>query len=171
MKDLISIAFEPVNQPDVVALIDALDAYQKPLYPAESYHGVDIDSLAQSNVLFAVARSATGVPVACGGILLETDLGELKRMYTKPSHRGQGIARRILEALESAAFARGCRRFALETGYRQAEAIALYERCGYRRCGPFGTYTEDPNSVFMLKETPRLALSAEAPWNPPLTRP
>src|SRR5690349_13251411 len=119
MKDLISIAFEPVNQPDVIALIDELDAYQRPLYPGESYHGLDIDSLAQSNVMFVVARSATGLPVACGGILLEADLGELKRMYTKPSHRGQGIARRILEALESAALARGCRRLALETGYRQ----------------------------------------------------
>jgi putative acetyltransferase len=153
MKDLISIAFEPVNQPDVIALIDELDAYQKPLYPPESYHGVDIDSLARSNVLFAVARSATGIPVACGGIALEKELGELKRMYTKPSHRGQGIARRLLGMLESAAHARGCRRFALETGYLQAEALSLYERCGYRRCGPFGIYKEDPNSVFMLKET------------------
>jgi putative acetyltransferase len=39
----------------------------------------------------------------------------------------------------------------LETGYLQPEAIALYERLGYSRRGPFGLYTEDPNSVFMHK--------------------
>jgi len=52
---------------------------------------------------------------------------------------------------------RGCHQFVLETGYLQPEALALYSRCGYQRCGPFGSYVEDPNSVFMCKAAPRLA--------------
>ena len=39
----------------------------------------------------------------------------------------------------------------LETGFLQPEALALYERHGYERCGPFGDYVDDPNSVFMRK--------------------
>ena len=45
------IAFESPRQPDVVALIEELDAYQRPLYPAESHHGIDIDQLDAPHVL------------------------------------------------------------------------------------------------------------------------
>lgn len=146
------IALESPDQPDVLQLIDDLDAYQKPLYPAESHHGIDLAALLQPHVLFAVARDAGGRAVGCGAVVLQAGHGELKRMYTRPSHRGQGIARRLLGLLESQARLRGCTRFALETGYLQPEAIGLYERCGYRRCGPFGDYVDDPNSVFMCKD-------------------
>ena len=145
------IAKEPANQPEVLALIDQLDAYQMPLYPAESHHGIDVAALSQPNVIFAVARDASGQAVACGAIVIEPTYGELKRMFTLPSHRGQGIARELVQWLEAQAQARGCHLFMLETGYLQPEAIALYERLGYSRRGPFGPYTEDPNSVFMHK--------------------
>lgn len=145
------IALESAKQPEVLALIEDLDAYQMPLYPAESHHGIDSAALSEPNVLFAVARDEQGHAVGCGAIVLETDYGELKRMFTRPSHRGRGVARSLLMFLEAEARARGCRQFMLETGYLQPEAIALYERSGYRRRGPFGSYPEDPNSVFMHK--------------------
>lgn len=145
------IALEPANQPDVIALIDALDAYQKPLYPAESHHGIDIAALSRPEVIFAVARNADGQAVACGAIVLSAEHGELKRMYTLPSQRGQGVAGQLLALLQQSAMARGCRRFVLETGPLQPEALAFYERQGFVRRGPFGDYWDDPNSVFMEK--------------------
>lgn len=148
------IALEPADQPEIIGLIDELDAYQKPLYPAESHHGIDIAALSGPDVLFAVARDADGRALGCGAIVLEAAHGELKRMYTRPADRGRGVASALLRALEAAAEARGCRRVVLETGYLQTDAIALYERFGYRRRGPFGTYVDDPNSVFMHKELP-----------------
>lgn len=39
----------------------------------------------------------------------------------------------------------------LETSYLEPEAIAFYERAGYRRRGHFGTYIDDPNTVFIEK--------------------
>jgi putative acetyltransferase len=54
------IATEPANQPEVLALIEQLDAYQMPLYPAESHHGIDVAVLSQPNVIFAVARDPSG---------------------------------------------------------------------------------------------------------------
>jgi putative acetyltransferase len=145
------IAIEPADQPEVIALVEELDAYQKPLYPAESHHGIDIAALCEPHVLFAVARDAAGEAVGCGAIVLNGEYGELKRMYVRPGQRGRGIARALLEHLEVEAAARGCARFMLETGILQPEALSLYERAGYQRCGPFGDYWDDPNSVFMHK--------------------
>ena len=145
------IATERPDQPDVMRLIEELDAHQMPLYPSESHHGIDIAALCQPNVVFAVARSPDGRAVGCGAVVLGEEYGELKRMYVRPGGRGQGIAKALLAFLESQASAAGLRVFKLETGNRQSEAIDLYSRSGYVRCGPFGEYTEDPNSVFMSK--------------------
>ena len=66
--------------------------------------------------------------------------------------RGQGLARRLISALEEQALAHGCTACMLETGPTQPEALALYERMGYKYRGAFGDYPEDPLSVFMQKE-------------------
>jgi putative acetyltransferase len=145
------LAIESPAQPDVLELIDALDAYQKPLYPAESHHGIDIDTLKQPNVIFAVARDTAGTAFACGAIVLNPKWGEIKRMFVSPAARGSGAGKAILKFVEQAAFERGCRLFRLETGIYQPEALGLYERAGYRRRGPFGDYVDDPMSVFMEK--------------------
>ncbi|HEY1230181.1 MAG TPA: GNAT family N-acetyltransferase [Ramlibacter sp.] len=147
----VRIALESPDQPDVMALIDDLDAYQKPLYPIESFHGIDLAALTRPNVLFAVARDAAGVALGCGAMVVGAGHGEVKRMYTRPEARGLGIGQRLLALLEREARALGCTLFRLETGYLQHEALRLYARCGYGRRGPFGDYTDDPLSVFMEK--------------------
>ena len=148
------VALESPRQPEVIALIADLDAYQDTLYPAEARYALDLDSLAQANVLFGVARDDEGRAIGCGAIVLNEAHGEVKRMYVRPEARGQGAARHILDALESAAGARGCRTFMLETGPYQPEALAFYGRQGYGRCGPFGDYPDHPLSVFMCKHVP-----------------
>ncbi|TFW09790.1 GNAT family N-acetyltransferase [Oxalobacteraceae bacterium OM1] len=146
-----NIALEPPDQPEIIALIAELDAYQDTLYPAEARYALDIGSLAQPNVLFAVARESNGSAVGCGAVVLEEGYGEVKRMYLRVEARGQGVAQRICGLLEIAALARGCRTLMLETGPYQPEALAFYAKQGFARCGPFGTYPEHPLSVFMTK--------------------
>ncbi|WP_407316030.1 GNAT family N-acetyltransferase [Pseudomonas sp. nanlin1] len=155
-----SISLESPDQPEVTALIEELDAYQTPLYPAESHHGIDLAALCAPHVLFAVARATDGAAVACGALVMHPTHGELKRMFTKPHYRGQGLARKLLAALEDEARRQDCLHLMLETGYLQHEAIAFYQRSGYQSCGPFDKYTDDPNSVFMEK---RLASKAASP--------
>lgn len=148
------ISLEPVRQPDVTQLIDELDAYQIPLYPIESHHGIDLDALSRPEVLFAVIRDPTGLAVGCGAVVLSADdgeYGELKRMYVRPANRGNGLAHRLLAFLEQAAHERGCTVFRLETGIRQPAALGLYAKAGYAFRGPFGGYGPDPLSVFMEK--------------------
>lgn len=147
-----NITLESPRQAEVIRLIDELDAYQKPLYPPQSHHGIDIDALSQPNVLFAVVRDQQGTAVGCGAMVLQPEFGEIKRMFVRPANRGGGIAMRLLATLEKEAVARACPRFVLETGVSQPEALALYARAGYLRCGPFGDYADDPLSVFMHKD-------------------
>lgn len=145
------IALESPDQPDVIALITELDAYQDSLYPPESRHALDLSVLVQPHVLFAVARDEAGQAVGCAAVVLEAEAGELKRMFVSPAARGQRLARRLLDLLEASAWQRGCRMLRLESGPYQAEALALYAACGFERRGPFGGYADDPLSVFMQK--------------------
>jgi len=146
-----TITFESPDQPEVIALIAELDAYQDTLYPPESRHLLDLESLKQPNVLFAVVRDDAGQAIGCGAIVLGPEFGELKRVYVSPRGRGQGVARKLLDLLESQAIGSGCKLLKLESGPYQPEALALYASAGYERRGPFGDYTNDPLSVFMQK--------------------
>lgn len=146
-----TITLESPDQPDVIALIEALDAYQDTLYPPEARYALDLTALCQPHVLFAVARDQDGVAQGCAAVVLAPAYGEIKRMFVVPSARGTGLARQILDSLEREAMARGCTALMLETGPAQPDAVAFYGRQGFVRCGPFGDYPDHPLSVFMAK--------------------
>jgi putative acetyltransferase len=77
--------------------------------------------------------------------------GEVKSMRTPGNLRRQGAGRALLTHLLQVARDRGYRELFLETG-RQPEfgpAHTLYRSVGFQDCGPFGSYTENGNSVFM----------------------
>lgn len=96
------------------------------------------------------------LPVACGGFKVHDDeTVEIKRMYVKPAYRGRGIASRILLELESWAIELGYSRSLLETGTKQAEAIGLYQKNGYRQIENYGPYREQPGSVCFEKKLQR----------------
>lgn len=151
------ITLESVDQPDVRALIDALDAYQGALYPPESNYHLSVEALKATNVSFAVARDADRIAIGCGAVVLFDGYGELKRMFVPPAQRGRGIAKAIITYLEAHAVQRNCLLLRLETGIYQPEAHGLYARAGYQRRGPYGDYPDDPLSVFMEK---RIAVAA-----------
>ena len=151
MNAAIAIAPERPDQPDVVRLIEALDAHAAALYPPESNHLLDVASLCEPAVTFLVAR-ADGEAVGCGALLQDArGWGEVKRMYVRPAARGRGIGMRVLTELETAARARRLALLRLETGIHNAEALALYRRAGFAERAPFGDYAPDPLSVFMEK--------------------
>lgn len=70
-----------------------------------------------------------------GGAFMRHDAetAELKRIWTRADLRRQGLARRVVLALEEAAAALGYTRLYLTTGFRQPEAEGLYVSLGYRR--------------------------------------
>ena len=87
-------------------------------------------------------------PVGCGAIKHYSDTTmEVKRMYVNPDFRGNRIAAKILNELEKWAAEIGYERCILETGIKQPEAIALYERCGYTRIENYDQYKDVEDSV------------------------
>lgn len=98
----------------------------------------------ESIVAMVLVRVA-GQAVACGALRdaqaeLGPGTGELKRMYVRPEHRGQGLSRRVLAELEAAAPGHGLDRLVLETGVLQPEAIGLYLASGYVPIDNFSEY-------------------------------
>lgn len=101
-------------------------------------------------------------PVATGGFRRhEDDVAEIKRMYVDHEHRGGGYARRLLDELESQAYAAGYRSVVLELGDRQPEAMTLYRTSGYAPAQPFGYYVGDENMRYMEKELKPMAESID----------
>ncbi|MES2825093.1 MAG: GNAT family N-acetyltransferase [Pseudomonadota bacterium] len=145
------VELESPNQPEIILLIQELDAYQDTLYPAEARYALDLTALEQKNVLFAVARDGAGAAIGCGALVLGSESAELKRMFVRPLHRGQGAAVKVLDKLETEASKRDCHLVQLETGPFQPEALAFYKKHGFQVCGAFGDYPEHPLSVFMEK--------------------
>lgn len=137
---------------DAVRLISELDAHLNKLpYPPESRHAFNVEKLVREGVTFFVMR-CEGEPAGCGGLkLFGTEYGEVKRMYVRPSYRGRGLGKAILDRLAEYARERQVGVLRLETGIFQKEAIGLYERYGFRRRPPFGEYREDPLSVYFEK--------------------
>jgi ribosomal protein S18 acetylase RimI-like enzyme len=72
-------------------------------------------------------------------------------MFVADAARGRGAGHALLRRIEETARREGVRVLSLETGIRNAEALALYRRAGFRERGPFGSYLPDPLSVFMEK--------------------
>jgi putative acetyltransferase len=147
----LTIRQESPDQPDVIALVEALDAHAMALYPPESNHLIDIAALSDPAVTFLVVRDGSEA-VGCGAILRDPrGWGEVKRMYVQPDQRGRRIGRRVLAELEAIARRDGLRLLRLETGIHNSAALALYRRAGFTERGPFGDYAPDALSVFMEK--------------------
>jgi GNAT superfamily N-acetyltransferase len=91
--------------------------------------------------------------IACGAIRpLDEKKMEVKRMFVLPEFRNKGLASMVLSALENWAKELGYQNCVLETGKKQPEAIALYEKAGYRRIPNYGQYAGIENSVCFEKK-------------------
>ena len=96
------------------------------------------DDMAPPSGLFVVAR-LDGDAVGCGGLKRTGADGaaEIKRVWTAPSARGMGVARRVLRALEAAARDMGLKTLRLDTNRALTEAHALYRNEGFREIDRF----------------------------------
>ena len=91
--------------------------------------------------LFVVA-SLDAEPIGCGGLKFESaSMAEIKRVWTAPSARGIGVARKIVRTLEEFARERGAKTVHLDTNRALKEAQTLYRSEGYREVA---RYNDNP---------------------------
>jgi GNAT superfamily N-acetyltransferase len=145
-----------ILSPMAQQFIAALNAELEDRYPEDgaNFFRLDPDEVAVGRGGFFIAYLA-GEAVGCGAVRrTEPGIGEIKRMYVSPVARGRGVGRLILNTLEDEARRLGVCRLVLETGPRQPEAIAVYERAGFVQIPLFGEYLDTPHpdlSVCMAK--------------------
>jgi putative acetyltransferase len=151
-------AIERVNEPtdELAALIGELDGALGANYEPHQRHGLALAQLFEPHVRFFIARF-DGTAAGCGGVALFDGYAEVKRMYTRPTSRGRGLAKALLQRIEQEARAAGKPVLRLETGPYQHEAIGLYQRMGFAACAAFGAYAAMPArniemSVFFEKK-------------------
>ncbi|WP_345800428.1 MFS transporter [Microbacterium sp. AZCO] len=145
----------PWDDDRAAGLREAMDAELSPRYadrlddiPAEQAErigaalGIDPGTI----VATVIATDAEGRPVGHAAL---RDLGddfrgslEVKRVYVEPSSRGSGLSRALMAELESVARDAGVGRLILQTGDRQPDAVALYEKIGYTRIPIYPPYLD-----------------------------
>jgi|GEM_PF-32836 len=151
-NDALSIESVDPRSPTISRMIADLDAFQASLYPPESNHLVEVKKLTGKEYYF-IAAMDQGQPKAIASFKRTAgDYAEIKRLYVPKEYRGLKLASRLMDALEQTARQEGFREARLETGIHQQAAIALYEKRGYEKIAPFGSYNEDPLSVYMGKK-------------------
>ena len=90
--------------------------------------------------------------VGCGAIKqYDDDTMEVKRMFVKPTNRGNGIATMVLKEVENWTKELGFSKCILETGIKQPEAIALYQKNDYTQIPNYGQYETIESSVCFEK--------------------
>lgn len=109
----------------------------------------DPTAFAPPHGAFVIAYDEEDVAAGCGGIrLLEPgphgQRFELKHLYLRPSTRGRGWGRRIVDALEDRARAFGAREIVLDTHHSLEAAGGLYASAGYTSVEPYNT---NPNAT------------------------
>lgn len=79
---------------------------------------------------------------------------ELKRFYVDKPWQGQGLARRLMDAVDAGARARGASELWLGVWQRNARAQAFYRKCGFRNVGTqiFVVGTDPQSDYVMLRE-------------------
>ncbi|WP_196073054.1 LLM class flavin-dependent oxidoreductase [Nakamurella alba] len=132
------------TSPEASGLRDAMDAELRPRYAdlirdaAAAPAPVD-----PTQILFTLVVLAGAEPVATTSLKWTDGFAEIKRVYVAADHRRAGLAWRLLAEAGDRARALGIAELVLQTGFRQPEAMALYERSGWRAVPPFGPYEAD----------------------------
>ena len=149
----VAIGVEPFDSPDARSLVATLDAHLAGRYAPEHRFGPHLkaEHVAPGIGTFVIAR-LDGKAVGCGALRRrDPTTVEVKRMYVDPEIRGRGVAREILDYLESVARTMEAERLVLETGIYQEEAIGLYRAAGFTTIECFDEYAGTPTSVCFEK--------------------
>lgn len=137
--------FRPDDQAAARALILAgLAEHWGPLDPARNR---DLDDLRQAfaDGEFWVADDQGQIVGTAGLLLRGPETGEIVRVSIARERRRAGLGRALLASLVTAAEARGLRSLTVETTASWSDAVAFYDRLGFRR-----THLADGDQHFEL---------------------
>ena len=142
---------DDLTREQVHALLDEHLANMYELSPPEQVFALDLRKLRAPDISFFSVWDGEQL-LGCGALKeLSATEGEVKSMRTPKALRRRGAGRALLDHIIALARQRGYHLLSLETGSHAAFEAAqrLYASRGFAPSGPFGSYREDPHSVFM----------------------
>ena len=143
-----------LDRDDVRELLALHFAEMRADSPPEACHVLPLDGLHDPAIRFFTLREEDRALLGVGALkALEPGHGEIKSMRTTPSALGLGVGGALLDHLVQAARIMGMIRLSLETGNSPLFAAAnrLYRRDGFQPCGPFGSYSHTPFTLFYTR--------------------
>ena len=146
------VALRPATSADVPGLAE-LDAasFGNP-WPADIWMQEVERDLAHVTVAIAHDPLLGLVGSSCLWVVREE--AHLLRIATRPTFRGRGIGRDLLEDAFVSARAAGCSTMLLEVARRNRAALALYERAGFQIIGERkGYYTTPPDDALLMRRS------------------
>ena len=145
------IEVDDLTRPQVLVLLNEHLTNMFELSPPDKVFALDVAKLRAPDITFWTVWENDDL-LGCGALKeLSPSEGEVKSMRTPEARRRRGAGRAILAHMVEVARQRGYTKLSLETGSHPAflPAQSLYRSFGFTYCGPFGTYSENSNSVFM----------------------
>ena len=121
--------------------------------PAGSTHVLDIDGLKDPSIKFWSLWEDNKL-VGCGALkFLEKNHGEFKSIRVADEFKKRGAGERIINHLIEEAKKLKISKLSIETGAGEffLPARKLFSKFGFKPCGPFAHYKEDPNSCYYTK--------------------
>lgn len=138
---------------DLLALVAMLDAELRERDGEDHYFFAQFNKLA--GIEGVVIAYEDDFAVGCGAFKRHSETeAEIKRMFVRPEYRGKRIAAQVLAEIEKWAAESGYDACVLETGFKQPEAIALYNREGYEVIPNYGQYSDIATSICFSKILP-----------------
>jgi putative acetyltransferase len=148
---MLRIELDDLSRASVLALLEEHLRNMYELSPPDKVFAFDASKLKAPGVTFWTAWNGESL-LGCAALKeISATQGEIKSMRTPQALRRTGAGRALLDHIIEVARSRGYRALYLETGCHPAflPAQSLYRSAGFAVCGPFGSYRENGNSVFM----------------------
>ena len=159
-SDQVVIRQADYHDPHVVALTETVQRFYADLYGGPDDSPMTNEEFAPPGGAFFVGYLGDRAVAMGGWRFTSVEVPgarrpvEIKRMFVSDDLRRLGLARRMLEVIESSAAAAGADAVILETGRPQTAAVALYRASGYTDIPGFGYYAAWPQSVSLGKRLP-----------------
>ena len=122
-------SLRPMREAD----LDAVMRIEERAYPFPWTRGIMRDCLHAGYAMWVQERA--GVIVGYGVLSIAVGEAHVLNLCTAPGNEGEGLGRRMLQALLRVARGGGAQRVFLEVRPSNPRAIALYERSGFNEIG------------------------------------
>ena len=118
--------------------------------PEGSSHVLDIPGLKDPSIKFWSLWENNEL-IGCGALkFLDPKHGELKSIRVADSFKKKGYGKKIIKVLIEKSRKLNIKKISVETGAGDffAPARKLFKSFGFKECGPFAHYKDDPNSFY-----------------------